>query len=57
MNVVLVPALLLLVGLVLYKKVLEPRRPAAGGRKESKAENKAVKVRASSGSGRMGSVL
>ena len=57
MNVVLVPAVLLLIGLALYKKVLEPRRAAAGGRKESKAENKAVKVRASSGSGRMGSVL
>ena len=56
-NVVLVPALLLLVGLVLYKKILEPRRAAAGGRNESKAEKKAVKIRASSGSGRMGSVL
>jgi len=60
-NVVLVPALLLLVGLVLYKKVLEPRRAASGepgaSKGADKAAKKAAKARASSGSGRMGSVL
>lgn len=57
MNVILVPALLLLVGLAVYKKVIEPRRAAGGQQRESKADKKAVKARASSGSGRMGSVL
>ena len=66
MNLILVPALLLLVGLAVYKKVLEPRRAAAAtaasagsssGPRESKAEKKALKVRANAGSGRMGSVL
>ena len=40
-NVILVPALLLLIGLVVYKKVLEPRRggsPAAKPGKPGKAQ-------------------
>ena len=73
MNVILVPALLLLIGLAVYKKVIEPRRAAGGQRSEStskaskapkpatlvdtKPDKKAFKARASSGSGRMGSVL
>jgi hypothetical protein len=34
-NVILVPALILLIGLVVYKKVVEPRR-AGGGPKSAK---------------------
>ena len=52
-NLLLIPALLLLLGFLLYKKVWEPKR---GARSESKAEKKAVKSRATA-SGRMGSVL
>jgi len=36
-NVILVPALLLLIGLVVYKKVIEPRRAAGGQQSDSKA--------------------
>ncbi|MBV9285851.1 MAG: hypothetical protein JO176_14615 [Acidimicrobiia bacterium] len=43
MNVVLVPALFLLVGLVVYKKVIEPRRGEEKGNAK-KAGAKAVKA-------------
>jgi len=71
-NVILVPALLLLIGLAVYKKVIEPRRNGEGTPKPakatkapkpgkeprpSKADKQAVKARAGAGSGRMGSVL
>ena len=70
-NVVLVPALLLLIGLAVYKKVIEPRRnsertpkPAKAGKapKPGKAPRapkapKASKSRPTVSSGRMGSVL
>ena len=57
-NIVLVPALLLLLGLVFYKKVWEPKRGASKPERSSKAEKATVKARAAaSGSGRMGSVL
>ena len=71
MNVVLVPALLLLVGLVFYKKVYEPRHNGSKPEKASKTQatakppkagkapktQKAAKPRQMSSSGRMGSVL
>ena len=69
-NVVLVPALLLLVGLVFYKKIWEPRQGASKPEKVGKTQttakrkpekapkpHKNAKARAMSGSGRMGSVL
>lgn len=46
MNVILVPALLLLVGLAVYKKVIEPRRgqEKSGGKKSGAKAVKAVKA-------------
>ncbi|MBV8295839.1 MAG: hypothetical protein JO085_03305 [Acidimicrobiia bacterium] len=48
MNIVLIPALLLLVGFSLYKKVLEPRRAGGGERpaKPKKERGKPAKSRA-----------
>ena len=48
MNIVLIPALLLLVGFSLYKKVLEPRRAGGGERpaKPEKERGKPAKSRA-----------
>ena len=37
MNVILVPALLLLVGVSIYKKVIEPKRKEEGASKPGKA--------------------
>jgi hypothetical protein len=63
-NVILVPALLLLIGLAVYKKVIEPRRAAGGGPREGKpskpskrADKRATQARAAVPSGRGGSVL
>jgi hypothetical protein len=43
-NVILVPALLLLIGLVVYKKVLEPRRGGSQAAKPGKP-GKAQKIK------------
>jgi hypothetical protein len=72
-NVVLVPALLLLVGVVVYKKIIEPKRgqtkstsattsetpQPTSEKKPRKTESKRQEVAKAraSGSGRMGSVL
>jgi hypothetical protein len=42
-NVILVPALLLLIGLAVYKKVVEPRRAAGGQGSGAKVDKKAGK--------------
>ena len=66
-NVILVPALLLLIGVVVYKKVIEPKRGQAKPASETKSNAKAwrkgepkrqevAKAKAAS-SNRMGSVL
>ena len=70
-NVILVPALLLLIGLAVYKKAIEPRRNGERTPKPAKATKapkpgkeprpskapKASKSRPTVSSGRMGSVL
>jgi hypothetical protein len=68
-NVILVPALLLLIGLVVYKKVVEPRRAGASakpgkpgkapkrGHEPTPAKAPKAKARQAVNSSRMGSVL